>query len=43
MFSKLKGPSEDASVPHGREKKATRGGKEGRNLEGKELWVGEGT
>jgi hypothetical protein len=33
--NKLKGPSEDASVPFWREKKAITSGEEGRHLEGK--------
>lgn len=50
--NKLKGPSEDASVPLGREKKTTPWGKEGRDRGGKKdgvrvegnmiwYWVGE--
>jgi hypothetical protein len=33
--NKLKGPSEDASIPLGREKKAITSGEDGRDLEGK--------
>ena len=35
--NKLKGPSEDASVPLGREKKAITSGKGGRDLDEKEM------
>ena len=42
MFNKLKGLSEDASVPLGRERKATTKRK-GRTWEGKRIWErGEG-
>jgi hypothetical protein len=34
-FNKLKGPSEDASVPLGREKKAITNGEGGKSLRGK--------
>ena len=36
--NKLKGPSEDASVPFGREKKAITSGEGERDLEGKVDW-----
>ena len=39
--NRLKGPSEDTSIPLGREKKATTRGKEGRELGGKEDGAGE--
>jgi hypothetical protein len=35
MINKLKYPCEVASVPHGREKKASKSEEGGRNLEGK--------
>ena len=37
MLNKLKCPSEDTSVPLGREKKVITSGDEGRDLGGKEL------
>ena len=40
-INKLKGPNEDASVPLGREKKATTSGEEGRYQRGKVDGAGE--
>jgi len=41
-FNNLKGPSEDASVSLGREKKAITRGKGGRDLRGRGIGEGEG-
>ena len=40
--NKLKGPSEDASIPLGKEKKAITGTEEGETWEGKGTWRGKG-
>jgi hypothetical protein len=42
MLNKLKGPSEDTSVPLGKEKKAITCGAKERDLGGKVDWGGEG-
>jgi hypothetical protein len=41
MLNKLKGPTEDTSVPFVREKKAITSGEGGKDLGGKVDWVGE--